>query len=564
MFVLTLVLSAGSTYLLYDATLNKQRSNLTLTETQQATALASYIEARSASYRQALRGAAGMINIKGRNAITTSDWNTYTSTLMAGNKFKELLGIGFADAVSHDQLQAYESAESVRVAPSGVRDLYTPIRFLYPETERNLKAIGFDMYSEKSRRDAMLRAKTSGEASASAPVVAVQDETSSASRKPVSILMCYPVYRDGLVNVPKDQRDEKIIGYTYLIYRPIDVFAQQDVLNDVEISHYHVQDITEQGSPNEIYTSEKYEPSPNSIERNLTLNDRTWKVTFYSENNYSRSLASPQNTILVIGIFLSLLLAYFVYSMLSKRSRTLQLEHAENIQKTKDELLALASHQLRTPATGVRQYIGMLKKGYFGALNPEQIDIAEKAYGANERQLEIIDQLLIVAKADAGQLKVTAEKIDIVTLVHSAIDELADTTKNKGIAIKRSLPKSLYCTADEKFSMMIIENLLSNAVKYSYKKSTIKITLKNNRDLGMVEFSVADTGVGIDANDESKLFQKFSRIDNEFSRSEGGSGLGLYLAKMLALSQGGDLLYAKNSGGGSTFTLLLPTKQNVV
>lgn len=239
-----------------------------------------------------------------------------------------------------------------------------------------------------------------------------------------------------------------------------------------------------------------------------------------------------------------------------------QRDHEAALQRTKDELLALASHQLRTPASGVKQYLGMLHQGYFGDLTEEQSVIANKAYIANDRQLEIIDQLLHVAKADAGQLLLRIENIDVVELVQGIIDSYTDKANEKGIKVRlKSASKKINCEVDDRYVHMIIENIMSNAIKYSYPASKINVRIESDGTDIVVE--VEDYGVGIAEEDMGKLFQKFTRIENPLSRIEGGSGLGLFLADKIARAHHGEITISSSLGEGFTATLGLPRKSKL-
>lgn len=108
---------------------------------------------------------------------------------------------------------------------------------------------------------------------------------------------------------------------------------------------------------------------------------------------------------------------------------------------------------------------------------------------------------------------------------------------------------------------MVVENLISNAIKYSYPKHSVRISL--HEDEGRVSLDVKDEGVGIAKEDVHRLFNKFDRIPNPLSYSEGGSGLGLFLARQLALAHGGDIEVESEEDKGSTFTLTLPKNPNI-
>ena len=253
----------------------------------------------------------------------------------------------------------------------------------------------------------------------------------------------------------------------------------------------------------------------------------------------------------------------FVIALTMLRTLLRRLEHVQRsyeheVERTKDELLALASHQLRTPASGVKQYIGILTSGIVGPLTAAQQQIAEKAYNTNERQIEIINQLLYVSKIEAGKVTLRLVKSDITPVVQRAVDSLQATARLKNIKVIFKTKQPRYVFGDEQYFAMIVDNLISNAIKYSYPNTTVMVRIVRRPD-DFLAVSVTDRGVGIPDHDKEHLFQKFRRLNNPLSRSESGSGLGLFLAYQLARAHGGDITVSSQEGKGSTFTLLLPT-----
>jgi PAS domain S-box-containing protein len=230
-----------------------------------------------------------------------------------------------------------------------------------------------------------------------------------------------------------------------------------------------------------------------------------------------------------------------------------------NINRTKDEFISLASHQLRTPATGVKQFLGMVLDGFAGDVIPEQHRMLERAYESNERQIAIINDLLKVAQADAGKIKLKKKNIDLVQLVQDVLDEQASKFAGRRQKVDFTYRTSpVLVSADASRLRMVLDNLIDNASKYTFegKSISVKIIPKGGNAL----IAIRDKGVGISAHDIDKLFHKFMRLDNPLSASVGGSGLGLYWAKKVIDLHGGSIAVTSNTGEGSTFTVCLPVK----
>jgi signal transduction histidine kinase len=229
------------------------------------------------------------------------------------------------------------------------------------------------------------------------------------------------------------------------------------------------------------------------------------------------------------------------------------------LSRSKDEFISLASHQLRTPATGVKQYVGMILSGYAGRVSSHQRQLLQTAYESNERQLKIINDLLKVAHVDSGKVTLHKQLIDVIDLLDDVIDEQADTFKSRGqgAIFKHKVP-SLKARIDVDRIRMVLENIIDNASKYSLHGSTVIITVRKVKDC--VQIRVKDQGVGIAPKDLDKLFKKFSRIDNPLSTLVGGTGLGLYWAKEIIDLHGGKISVSSTPKKGSTFTIQLPLK----
>jgi signal transduction histidine kinase len=227
------------------------------------------------------------------------------------------------------------------------------------------------------------------------------------------------------------------------------------------------------------------------------------------------------------------------------------------LNNSKEEFISLASHQLRTPATAVKQYVGMLLEGYFGDMSEEQHQMLKIAYESNERQINIINDLLRVARIDAGKVTLNKTTMSLTDMVLSIVqDELQRFEKlNQKLTCDLG-NKEITATLDPTYIRMAIENIIDNAHKYTPagKRVAIRMRQTNNHVILQVE----DKGVGIKPDDQKKLFRKFSRIDNPLSVSVGGTGLGLYWAKKVIEHHDGKISLRSKPGAGTVFTITLP------
>jgi two-component system CheB/CheR fusion protein len=261
-----------------------------------------------------------------------------------------------------------------------------------------------------------------------------------------------------------------------------------------------------------------------------------------------------------------------IEDIVQSKQRSAQLERtADDLKRERDQLVALnqakeefinlASHQLRTPATGVKQYVGMLREGYAGTLTETQNEFLDQANESNNRQLRIIEDLLKVAQVDSGHLTLQKTATDLVPLVESILKEQATcfTARRQQTAFTHTAP-SVIAPIDTDKIRMVLENLIDNASKYTHEGKRITVTLSQTD--AAVRIDVTDEGVGISPTDRRRLFKKFIRLDNDMSVLVGGSGLGLYWAKKIVDLHGGSITVASTPGKGSTFTVTLPTDEH--
>ena len=251
--------------------------------------------------------------------------------------------------------------------------------------------------------------------------------------------------------------------------------------------------------------------------------------------------------------------------LLRQKAALLKQQNTElrALNHSKDEFIALASHQLRTPATGVKQYVGMVLEGYAGAITAEQRTFLERAYESNERQLSTINDLLQIAQIDANKFELAKQPTDLLELITSIKRDQQTVLEGRQQQLTvKTMSKSTEAYVDKQRIRMALENLIDNAGKYSQEHTTITVTLRQNENL--TEITVQDQGVGIAEQDFGKLFQKFSRIDNPVSIAVGGNGLGLYVAKKIIDAHKGFITIDSMPGKGTTFTITLPTNSNEV
>jgi len=244
-----------------------------------------------------------------------------------------------------------------------------------------------------------------------------------------------------------------------------------------------------------------------------------------------------------------------------EQEELVKISHQRNellkLNKAKDEFIGIASHQLRTPATVVKQYIGIVLAGLGGELTPGQRDYLQTAYASNERQLKLINDLLKTAQIDAETYRLNRKSYSLTNLLQDVADELQTVLDTKKQRLIISAPdQPINVRIDETEMKLAFANLLENASKYSYELADIKVAIKSTSKT--VKISIVDTGVGIREEDQVKIFDKFTRIDNDLSDTIMGTGLGLYWVKNIIGMHDGSITVVSKLNKGATFTVTLP------
>ncbi len=234
-----------------------------------------------------------------------------------------------------------------------------------------------------------------------------------------------------------------------------------------------------------------------------------------------------------------------------KQRRDLQASN-----RAKDEFISIASHQLRTPATSVKQYLGMLLEGYAGAI-PEPLQFfLDTAYASNERQLAIIDELLKIAQIDSGSFKLKKEKINIGQLVKRVVSQYQPVVRVRKQKLILLVVGDTNTSVDVHEISLAMSNLIENASKYSPNGTIINVQVL--RKTKKIEIYIRDNGVGIKEENIKKIFDKFTRVDNDLSDTVSGTGLGLYWVKRIVKLHKGTITVESELNKGSTFIMSIP------
>jgi signal transduction histidine kinase len=230
----------------------------------------------------------------------------------------------------------------------------------------------------------------------------------------------------------------------------------------------------------------------------------------------------------------------------------------EDASRHKSQFLANMSHELRTPLNAILGYTELMADGAYGAPSVKMLGVLKRLEANGKHLLGLINDVLDLSKIEAGQLvlELTDYSIeDIVQTVRSTLEPLA---ADKKLALKPELAPDLPPGhGDGRRLTQVLINLVGNAIKFT---DVGEVVIKAEANNGSFLVCVRDTGPGISAADQSKLFQEFQQADNAITRKKGGTGLGLAISKRIIEMHGGKIWVESHVGQGSTFAFTLPVR----
>ncbi|PJC55975.1 hypothetical protein CO026_02785 [Candidatus Kaiserbacteria bacterium CG_4_9_14_0_2_um_filter_41_32] len=237
-------------------------------------------------------------------------------------------------------------------------------------------------------------------------------------------------------------------------------------------------------------------------------------------------------------------------------------EKLKQLDDMKSDFVSLVTHQLRTPLSGIRWSLSMLINNEMGELNPDQKLYLMKTYESNNRMISLINDMLNADRVDSGTLKFKFALTDLVDLIDNVLVELWPHATKKDIKLKffprEEVPKVLI---DPENMRVVLQNLIDNAIKYSKNGTEVRIGIKqidNN-----VEIAVENYGIGIPADQQSKIFTRFFRAPNAVHTETDGSGLGLYIVASIVKKHHGTIRFSSTENESTTFYVTLPLNKSL-
>jgi signal transduction histidine kinase len=514
------------------------------------------------------------------DTVTRSKWKEFSERSMIDRNLPGIEGYGFTKIIPPDQLEQHtqeirnEGFPAYSVYPEGQREIYTSIIFLEPFSGRNLRAFGYDMFSEPVRRRAMEYSRDNDVAMLSGKVALVQE---TGQDEQAGTLMYVPVYRTDIPFSTVEERRAAIKGWVYSPYRMNDLM--HGILgrwDEIQQDRIHLKIYDDSISTQSLLYSSRSalirdEFPVRMITTPLDFNGTKWTLLFTQSG---RPSLYNGNVIIVLssGLIISFLLFFLSLSFFKITYRSQQIrsqnEELQKLNATKDKFFSIIAHDLKSPFNAIIGFSDMLVK----QVDKMDYDGISKFAGiirqSSQKAMDLLMNLMEWSQSQTGRLEFNPEKFDLVPLIKEIKLLFAEVADQKAIEIQDDLPSSALVYADEAMISTVIRNLISNAIKFTDPGGKIMISADQHPQKIVV--LVSDSGVGIPRNKIDRLF----RIDESHSTSgtqnETGTGLGLVLCKEFISKHKGKI-WAKSQvsnpsagrAGGSTFYFSLPVNSEI-
>lgn len=271
-------------------------------------------------------------------------------------------------------------------------------------------------------------------------------------------------------------------------------------------------------------------------------------------NNFATITRQTLFPFLIFIVFLVAILLIQAICLIGIWNRQVKL--IAELDRQKDELLSIVSHQLNAPVTAIKWYLEMLTDAGIASLNKEQKDSVQSMQSITADLSDLVGMILDVSRIQLGKMKVDAQPLDLGVFFHEILDVIEPKAAEKKVTLAKSMSEKLPTVLlDKRLTRMTVENLLTNAVKYTPEKGQVKFTIALRGNT--LSCDVSDTGCGIPKSEQGKIFDKLFRASNVRNKVE-GNGFGLYVAKGAIESQGGKISFTSTEGKGTTFSIELP------
>lgn len=580
--VVSLVLTIGITYIFYRSAKSKDLIRFN----NETLRVQTVIDNRINLYLALLKGGRGFV--ESAKELNRENFANYVQSLELDKNYVGVQGIGYNKIILPNEREAVqnkmksEGYTDFKLFPEGERDLYQAIIYLEPMNERNQKVIGFDMSTESNRREALDRARDSGQAAATAKITLLQENEND---KQSGFLIYLPIYK--INELPTlEARKKNLQGYIYSPFRAGDFLTEVQSNSsafDIAISIYDGEvdnsNLLAQTESNVDKTfvsniSEQY-----SRQEECVVAGRKWTVNYSTLPAFAEQSSLGWTPLIFLsGVAFSFLFFGMTYWESASRAKLqitaaelfelekqkqILLENeqkarlsAEQANKAKDEFIAVVSHELRTPLNAIAGWTQILRTESL-AHNTKNLAL-DKIEKNLYSQTGLVEELLDYSQIISGNLDVEDMKVDFSKVFEETFQKIESKAQEKGIEfIKDNRVNSHYILGNEDKIRIVIQNLLSNAIKFTHNGGKVEaVVLTDDKNIEMI---IKDNGAGISPDYLPHIFDRFHQSDNSITRTHGGLGLGLAITHhIIKIHKGTIEATSEGIGKGSIFTVRFP------
>ncbi len=506
--------------------------------------------------------------------IHIKDLNGYLKDTELFKRFPGLQGLGYSIIVKAKDLNSHQRKiqkyiPGYHIWPSDKRDVYTSIIVLEPADWRNKRAIGYDMFFEPIRKEAMENARDQNQAVMSRRVILVQEKE---GEKFPGFNLYLPHYRKGADLSTPEKRRENIIGFVYSPFRAPELFkaiaSEMDMKLDVEAFEGN------KISKENMFFDYDGKFSPDNYggmtaTEHMTIHGRTLTFRFSILPSVKTSSSLLKNlSVFLFGTFITLFLSW-VYILAKKQMLTMKIISAEQERllvkekehvAARDDFLSIASHELKTPLTSLKLQAQVmmraLNRNDSEALSRDKVtNLIKQIDNQTSRLTRLVDDMLDISRIRTGRLKMEMEELDVAEMINEVIERLRPQfSKVTGKTPEVQIEGTITAFWDRFRIEQVLTNLFTNAIRYGNEKP---VQVKVSRQGNIVSISVIDQGIGIAAENVEKIFNRFERAGMSASEVS-GLGLGLFITNQIVKAHGGSIEVTSSPGKGATFTVHLP------
>ena len=582
-----IILTLGVAYLFYQSAVNKDIIRFN-NETQR---IQTAFDTRIGLYVALLKSSRGFVEAD--ENITRAEFASFIGNLEIEKNYLGIQGIGFSKVVLPGERQALtermksEGYTDFKIFPESQREVYQTIIYLEPSSDRNRRAIGYDMSTEANRRAAIERARDTGAPAATGKVTLLQETEEDAQS---GFLIYLPVYNSVVTPATVEERRSNLRGFIYSPFRAGDLIKEIQAITDTNDIAFKIYNATEQ--PENLMAHSQavpFDPSIPQINKSLSAKytldvaGQTWIVNYETLPAFAeQSSVNWSPVILIFGIFISFLIFGLTYWESSaraelqsiagelyeseKQKRHLLVKEqeariiAEQANLAKDEFIAVVSHELRTPLNAIAGWTRILRMNHLTA------DRREKALNKIEKNLRqqtnLVEELLDYSKMVAENSELKANEFVFARAFEDVLEKVKPTAERKGVKlIDNNELNGQKLQGDEEKVKIVIENLLSNAIKFTPEGGKIEARL--NKDDKLIRLAISDNGMGISPRFLPHVFERFTQADSSITRKYGGLGLGLAISKHIVKLHNGTIeAHSDGEGKGAVFIVKIPYRNS--